>query len=71
MDFYKSIISIIYYMSQITMLKLFDHKRGKLEVNASAYLVYLQIFEDLHVTYDGPNKLNAIRSHLGGFLGML
>ena len=52
-------------------VKLFEDKRDKLVVDESAYLVYLQIFEDLHVTYDGPNKLNAIRSHLGGVLGML
>ena len=47
------------------MLKIFEDKRDKLEVDESAYLVYVQRFEYLHVTYDGPNKLNASRSHLG------
>ena len=47
------------------MLKSFEDKRDKLEVDESAYLVYLQRFEDLHVIYYGPNNLNAIRSHLG------
>ena len=47
------------------MLKSFEDKRDKLEVDESAYLVYLQRFEDLDVLYDGPKKSNVIRSHLG------
>ena len=45
-------------------LKLLEDERGKLVVDESAYLVYLQRIEDLHVIYDGSNNLNSIRSNL-------
>ena len=64
MDFYKFIIYIIHIFSNYDV-KLFEDKRYKLVVDESAYLVYLQIFEDLHVIYDRSKNLNAIMSHLG------
>ena len=63
MDFYNLLFLFFLYVSNYDV-KLFEDKRDKLVVDESAYLVYLQRIEDLHVIYDGPNNLNSIRSHL-------
>ena len=64
MDFYNFIILLFLYVLNYDV-KLFEDKRDKLVVDESAYLVYLQRFEDLHLISDGPKKSNTTRSHLG------
>ena len=66
MDFYK----FICYLFQIMNLIVQD-KEGKLVVNMSTSLGYLQLFEDLHWVYSGyrnPKWLQQIFNIENGFL---